>query len=259
LTQTDLVTLPSGPLVAAFIPEGVGFLVSRRGSIAQQRRFGERITTLLNSNQPATVVWATHSNVWVIEREIGQVSLWPAGNAVHEKLLTRLQRVNGAAISADGSLVALRSGPMPGVTVWEAANGRLLADLPVQRHSDVAFSPDGRWLLTGTDEEYRVWSMTDWQPRFAWASEGSGSEGVIAFSPNARMVAVAQSRNSIQLRPTVDFTETLSVELPGNLSIQGLGWSADGTQLYVQAEQHRLFSLDLVPLRAELARVGLGW
>jgi WD40 repeat protein len=198
---------------------------------------------------------------WVIEREVeNQVVLWPEGRPDQEQMFTGIERLNGACFSPDGRWVCLLTGPMPGVSVWEAGTGRKSVDLPFRHHADAQFSPDGRWLVTGTDAEYRLWSAGDWHSQRAWPAEQAGrSAGMIAFSPDGRFVALAQGPNLVQLRDTRDYDELVRLELPTALAVGSLGWSPDSTRLYVLAPGHRLFYWALPDLRKELAKLGVDW
>ena len=39
-----------------------------------------------------------------------------------------------------------------------------IADLPAGYTAMIAFSPDGKWLVSGTGAEYRFWEVGSWQP-----------------------------------------------------------------------------------------------
>lgn len=54
------------------------------------------------------------------------------------------------AISPDGKLVAVAASDQErGAAVWDVATGKLVAALPGQAVTSVAFSPDGKWVATG--------------------------------------------------------------------------------------------------------------
>lgn len=249
---------PPGPLAALFTSDGRRILLGQRGGVAAQSEMASTSTSPLGTN--ALLVWSTHPRWWVVERGNGTVVLWPDGDGAREKALTTSARINGAAISPDGVYVALGTGPMPGVTVWDTAKAVKVASVPLKRHAQIAFSPDGRWLFTGTDDSYAALDTRSWRPSARWTAEpGTRSRGVIACSPDGRLVAVASGRKSVQVRAAPAFDELVTLELPGSHAIESLGWSQEGTRLLVQTPGHRLFALDLSALREELGTLGLGW
>src|SRR5262249_55449499 len=59
--------------------------------------------------------------------------------------------VRSVSVSPDGRWVATGSHGDTGAKVWDAATGRLVADLvPTQSRVLVCFSPDGKWLATSS-------------------------------------------------------------------------------------------------------------
>jgi WD40 repeat protein/serine/threonine protein kinase len=117
--------------------------------------------------------------------------------------------ISCVAISADGTRLA--SGTWAhDAQLWDAATGRLIATLVHSNYlRDVAFTPDGRLLITGCDDGVvRLWKSEEGTPvGQPWSHEG----GVPDFSvhPDGRRLAVAS--RSGPYRPT-----TVRVwELPG--------------------------------------------
>ena len=79
--------------------------------------------------------------------------------------------------SADGRMLALTSYYNGMARVWDAAEGRLLAELlaatspmDASRRTHVAFSPDEKYLATSTGRTVRLWDATDFQRKRSLAS-----------------------------------------------------------------------------------------
>src|SRR5262249_25558518 len=63
------------------------------------------------------------------------------------------------AVSPDGKHVATAPWfEAGGIKVWDAQSGKLLHHWTTG-NGHVAFSPNGKWLVTGTPEEYRFWHV----------------------------------------------------------------------------------------------------
>ncbi len=79
--------------------------------------------------------------------------------------------------SASGRMLALTSYYRGTARVWDAAEGRLLAELfaasspmDASRRTHVAFSPDEKCLATATGRTVRLWDTTDFQRKRSLAS-----------------------------------------------------------------------------------------
>jgi WD40 repeat protein len=120
------------------------------------------------------------------------------------------QAVSSCAIGPDGRWIATGShGSKDGFAakIWDAATGRLVKALPLALHCDVAFSPDGRWLLT-TASHCRLWQVGAW-------TEGpviGGASG--CFAPDGRLVAVEDSLGALRLVETETGGEVARLEAP---------------------------------------------
>lgn len=94
------------------------------------------------------------------------------------------------SISPNMKWIATGAWQGAGVSVWETETGREVCTLPVDEEAQVAFSPDGKWLVTSSSRN-TVWEVGTWQlhadfPRLDYA----GLPGQIAFASGGRFVAV---------------------------------------------------------------------
>jgi WD40 repeat protein len=132
----------------------------------------------------------------------------------------------------------------------------LIPDCP---RAKVLFSPDGKWLLTSTDQEYQFWEAGTWQPGRRIAREDAGLFGPLAFSPDGTILAVACSRYAIQLIEVATCRPLARLEPPALQHLAWLCFGPDGTQLVATSENHTIQLWDLRAIRARLATMNLDW
>jgi WD40 repeat protein/Flp pilus assembly protein TadD len=176
----------------------------------------------------------------------------------------RLVREGGlytAAISPDGRWAATGTWNGYACKVWEARTGRRLQDLPA-RNARPAFSPDGRWLVIGTFEKYEFHQLD----RDRWRSirsvprtKGAAAAGLVAFTRDARMVALADSVRSVRLLDTQEWQELATISTPDSEELTWLGFSRDGSRLAAGAKDGAIQLWDLRRIRARLRDMGLDW
>jgi eukaryotic-like serine/threonine-protein kinase len=164
------------------------------------------------------------------------------------------------ALSPDGALVAAGARHGSGVRIWDIGTGKVLRHLvPESDITQVAFSPEGRWLVTSTNQEYRFWHVGSWQPGHRIARARAGLAGPIAFSPDGRLMAMAVSRFLLQIVDvaTGQPLAVLRPAAPAHLS--WLGFHPDGSRLAAASENHMIDVWDLRAIRKRLATMQLDW
>jgi hypothetical protein len=164
------------------------------------------------------------------------------------------------ATSPDGLRVA--TGPFSGVGVkiWDTRGGRLLRELSIDEATNVAFSPDGRTLVTSTREECRLWDVPSWESRQALPREGAGGvPGNIAFAPDGNLLALTLSRRLVILVNPVTGRRLATLEGPSRQQVEALGFSPDGGLLAAACLNGQVQLWDLRRVREQLAARGLDW
>jgi hypothetical protein len=147
------------------------------------------------------------------------------------------------AWSADGSTLAAvggKSGTPGDARIWDANSGQVTAvPWPAPKHLliAVAFSPDGRFLMTNDDANVRVWDLRE--KKFVFKMEKDAPELVqgVAFSPDGKQAVAVCARDSWQsdapglllVWNTTDWTE--NKRIPLNCGAQHITFSPDGSQL----------------------------
>ena len=79
-----------------------------------------------------------------------------------------------------------------GAQVWRVRDAEKVAELPVNTGTAVAFSPDGKWLMTA-NPPCKLWTTGTW----ALARELGGAG--LCFSPDSRLVALLDASRIIRL------------------------------------------------------------
>ncbi len=132
------------------------------------------------------------------------------------------------ALSPDGRKVAtsltLRDvSKTQAVQLWDAATGKALLTLPGSYATALAFSPDGTVLAVG-DRELRLWDVSS--GRLLRSQKLAGQIGVLAYSPNGKVLAVAGMFGFVSLWDSG--LERELVKLPGHRgAVPALAFSPD--------------------------------
>jgi serine/threonine protein kinase/WD40 repeat protein len=149
------------------------------------------------------------------------------------------------------------------VRIWDARTGACVRSLGIAEvgggDPQVAFTGDGRWLVTTTPREYRFWEVGSWQPGRTLALERGANRIVpLAAAGDGTMLAVARARSAVQLLDASG-NELASLTCPEQQEIFGMRFSPDCRLLAVRCDNQIVHVWDLARLRRELAGLGLDW
>jgi WD40 repeat protein len=165
------------------------------------------------------------------------------------------------ATSPDGMWIATGTWYGFGVKLWEARTGKehrhLIRD---ERQTSVTFSPDSRWLVTGTSTRFDIWDVVSGDLVREIRREHRTEVGGAAFSPDGRLLAVTLGLSEVQLIDTATWQPVARLLGPDTslLSIGRSGFSPDGSQLVVHTGAGDLRVWDLRRVRAQLRDLGPG-
>jgi len=117
------------------------------------------------------------------------------------------------------------------VRIWDIGRKQTLRVLPGHSKDvySLAFSPDGRWLASGSLEEtVRIWDAQTLE--FVSVLRHGGAVYDVSFSPVSARLATGCAHNTIRLWDLSTFRQV--TELRGHETyVHSLSWSPDGTQL----------------------------
>src|SRR4029077_1973554 len=148
-----------------------------------------------------------------------------------------------------------------GVKGWDAQTRKLAQDLDLGEAEATAawpaFSPDGKWLVTGTFSEYRIWEVGSWQQKHSLPRENAkNSLGWITFSPDGNILAILHSVSAVRLVDPATGREIATLPAGGSPYC----FSPDGSQLVTYSGRGGTFQVwDLRLIRPPMAEKGLGW
>jgi WD40 repeat protein len=144
--------------------------------------------------------------------------------------------------------------------VWDAQTGEVTQDLlPDSSSATVEFSPDGKWLVTGTAQEFGFIEVGSWRVHHRIARDRAGNApGHIAFTRDGRMAAITHSRTLVSLIDPHTGRQLAALEPPNPDALGWLCFTPDGSHLAADAG-NTIHLWDLRRIREQLAALGLDW
>jgi serine/threonine protein kinase/WD40 repeat protein len=275
--------VPSGDGCAlAFHPQGQCLFTTGNGGLMQWPIVAERDAPALRVG-PGTVVRPTSAPSQSLRIDVAGKGDWlllGAGDggldlvplvkqrgACHLGTPEGAEGFYGVALSPDchWAVWATHIGdPVTGedvVRIWDVAQGTVVRSFhfPAGQQPGAAFSPDGRWLVTGVRSEYCFREVGSWEAKARLPREPRSIYCYVAFSGDGRLLALGQGFNRIELREAGTLRHLATLELPGQAILRGLSLSPDGTRLAAAINWKLIALWDLRRLRQELAALDLDW
>ena len=144
-----------------------------------------------------------------------------------------------------------------GLILWDLKNGdRKTNLLPLGYNVNARFSPDGKWLMVNTENEYQLLQTGTWRKERVWPV--SKDRSTIGFSPDGKQMVISRDRWTLQLIDIETWQETASFEPPRNQLHRFAAFSPDGSLLAVSGD-HVINLWDIGQTAQELRGAGLDW
>ncbi len=115
--------------------------------------------------------------------------------------------------------------------------------------------------MTGSAKQYVLWELGSWKTGPKIARDRSYLPGTMAFSPDAKLLALANSQWDLQLIDPGTGRQVATLPNPDSRALETFAFSPDGSQLAVPSIGgfHEIRLLDLRAIRGQLADMGLDW
>ncbi len=262
--------LPAGPTRSAFFAANDSELcVSGEGGVLRfaLRPWSDRIGFALG---PPEIVDLPGSTRRAVLREDGLMAvacdnkarLISPGASVSAVTTGTHSNLRFLALHPVRPLVATGGWDRRNVSVWDTDSGQMVHELKADLMPNVTFTADGQWLVVGDWREYTFWNTDTWQPaRRIRRADENNSFGIMAFSANGQLLALAHTRSVIRLLRADTFEMLANLESPNTQMIYDFQFSPDSARLAVLRSGDVTEIWDLHQLRRELASISpqLDW
>jgi eukaryotic-like serine/threonine-protein kinase len=250
----ELARLPCGEMHSVlFHPVDASLIASGPGGVfrwpmetvsdtkAEKRLRIGRCESLGLFQQPGTYrracLRADGQGLAVVDRATGQLFQFDLNTRSWQGLSPTQPNLTYVAVSPDGHWIATGPWFLGRVTVWDARTGQPACTLLESAAFGVpAFSPDGKWLVCGTYDQYLFWEVGSWQLRRQSPRKGIGAN--LAFSPDGRVLAIVPAQGLLQLIEPETGRELVTLAPPDPQLITWLRFTPDGTRLVASTENH---------------------
>jgi WD40 repeat protein len=182
----------------AFSPDGQYLTSGDTSGVHLWRVLDGRLLTILPSKeaQVNSLAFTSDSQLLVSHQEDRSLHIWqiPDGQLLH----TLMETVSSWALHPDGRTLASGS-PYGRVRLWRLPQADLLKSLEGRTDGvDLAFSPDGQFLIASDRQQLRVWSMPDAEPALELETDWN-DPGRLIISPDSRLLVASGKKGGVRL------------------------------------------------------------
>ena len=199
---------PDGKTLAVAVTDtaGSGSAVHQTDAGSGQKRIRIRC-----AGHPLSLAWSPEGTFLAAGCRNSTATVWKINSRTNPRTFNaKLGRMWGIAFSPDGRLLAGSKGTIP--LLWDFAEGH--ESLRLEGHgrgiSSIAFSPDGRSLVTGSyDYTVRLWDLATGQEKWR-LHHGGNTVNSVAFSPDGRLVLSGGDDGTVRLIDATSGKQVLS-------------------------------------------------
>lgn len=262
--NAEIRNVPSG--VAQFTRDGAGLIVRLRGGLTLlpvhidgnvlMLGRGESLEEAPGPPGRGALTWGRTNFLTIVTRDIARVVNLDAPDVRRYELpLT----ARFAAMSPDQQWLALGSGtPDGGNMIVDRATARISQRLSPE-DGPAGWSPDGRFLVTATDQKFTCWDSSSWTETAQWPRESaSGSPGPCGFSPDGQWLALASAPHELQVLDAGTFCDSRRFALAHREQVTAFAFSPDSNWLALGTDNGGVRLWNLPRLEQSLASIGLG-
>jgi hypothetical protein len=147
----------------------------------------------------------------------------------------------------------------PDVSIWNFDTGERVHALGLGARSSGKPSPNGRWLVAKTADEFGVWEVGTWKALVRGVGQSDETPMNLVCSPDSRIFVTHTPGGRFVLRGLPDGREIIRLTPPQSIPVQSHQFTADGGRLIFMGNNGELFEWNLPELRRELGALGLDW
>jgi WD40 repeat protein/uncharacterized caspase-like protein len=166
----------------------------------------KKLQSVVKGSYSSARFWRHDSEIVAIEQRKGASTLVNLDrNTGTRKLSIMLPVVGHRAIPAPkDDLIATRS--LDAVRVWNGHSGKLVKTFPDTVGANMAFSPDGKLLITSDSQSIKAWDISSGLTIRSISREGELIYSII-FSPVNRSLIISAEAQGLRLRDVSDLRE----------------------------------------------------
>lgn len=195
----------------------------------------------------------TSDGRWLAVARHDQVTLFDLNISGSRRQLGNHPRLDQAALSPAGDLLATATSHGSGVKVWTVASGQLATEFPAYGPCRISFSHDGTWLAVATDSGYYFHRVGTWMVERTIPRSHRANLGWLVWSPRDYVIALTPGDYSLAIHDAHSFALLASPQFEQQ---RPLNFSPDGSLLVTTDPNHRIHLWDLAQMRAQLAALG---
>jgi WD40 repeat protein len=186
--------------------------------------------------------------------------LWPDADPSRARKLAADWRLIGYHMTKDGRWGLTSHFIDPDITVWDPDTGQRVKGLGLSGPVFFELTPDGRWILASTRDEYQLVEIGSWRFGARWQAQfGQQHYRCCAFAPDSSLVATAEPNGRVDVRSLPEGTELIHLPSPKTTQIRAMQFSAKASRLFVLTGTGAIQEWNLSLLRQQLADLGLDW